>query len=154
MKSLNSFIIEKILINKNTKIKKPDWDPETQYDKIAIYKWHHILNYKSPQMEYVDHEKMENYYRKGSIPSRLINSIKNKEKLCKRFNIAINMHWLEYAEIAKDEIINRGYFTVDEVNSYIEYLYNKYLTYSKNNPNNIKIQKLIEILDDLRYWAK
>ena len=153
MKSLNSFITEKILINKNTKIKKPDWDPETQYDKTAISKWHNILNYKRPNTEYVDYEKMENYYRKGSIPRRLINSIKNKEKLCKRFNIAIRIHWLEYAEIAKDEIINRGYFTVDEVNSYIEYLYNTYL---KNNPHtsNVKIQKLIEILDDLRYWTK
>ena len=157
MKNLNTYIIEqliseKILINKNTEVENrySEWDPNTQYDKDAVYSWIKILRYTSPNAEYNDYEKMKNYYRKGSNPRRLINSIKNKEKLCKRFDIAIHIHWLEYAEIAKDEILARKYFNKDQINTYIEYLYNTYSKLSKNK----EIQDRIDILNTLRYWAK
>ena len=52
---------QQILINKNTEVENrySGWDPDTQYDKDAVYSWIKILRYTSPNAEYNDYEKMK-----------------------------------------------------------------------------------------------
>ena len=75
--------------------------------------------YGSPANQYTHVNKMESYMKKGSKPERLVNSIKNQEKLIKRWIAAMDIDWQEAAEVFKDEIIKRKYYTEEELFAYI-----------------------------------
>lgn len=124
MKSIIEFINEKLHIGS---FKKPK---ELTNDEIndILDKYNNIgvnptlrreLTFKTPTDEATHTNKMEGYMKKGSKPERLVNSIKDKEKLLKRWNVAMDLGWKEAADIFKQAIIDRGYYTDEELMTWI-----------------------------------
>lgn len=77
------------------------------------------IHYKTPQAEWTNSEKMKAYHDKGSKPERLVATIKNQEKMIKRWVAAMDMEWEEAADVFKQAIIDRGYYTKDELEAFI-----------------------------------
>lgn len=125
MKDLKNILFEKLVINKNTKVKKELSESEVD-DLIEKYKARinptllsKDLLFKTPQSEHTNRQKMEYYMDKDSKPERLVATIKNKEKLIKRWDAAMDLGWVEAASIFRDEIVKRGYYTYEELMAYI-----------------------------------
>ena len=127
MRQLVSFIQEKLKIGSKSKVNNFKKYTDDEIDELLKkYSRNDVpqglktdIYYKTPGEEWRHREKMEGYYKKGSKPERLVASIKNREKMIKRWDIAMNMEWDDAAEVFKDEIIKRGYYTEDELFAYI-----------------------------------
>lgn len=127
MRQLVSFIQEKLKIGSKSKVNnfKKYTDDEIN-ELIQKYTRDDVpsglkmdMHYKTPQEEWKHKEKMEGYYKKGSKPERLVASIKNQEKLIKRWDAAMNIEWDDAVEVFKNEIIKRGYYTEENLFAYI-----------------------------------
>ena len=110
MKKISLYINEKLHIDKEVKDTKPD-----------------LSNIKPPfiRPESKDIEKMNDYHNRHSKPERLVNSIKNNEKLVRRFAVAVNMKWDEAIDEFGKALVNRGIYKQEEVDKYIEVHYAK-----------------------------
>ena len=124
MKDIKTILLEKLVINKNIKVKKELSVDEIddlikRYDhNIGLSLWHN-LQFKSQTAEMTNKNKMKYYMDKGSKPERLVATIKNKEKLIKRWNAAMDLEWVDAANVFKEEIIKRGYYDNSELMSHI-----------------------------------
>ena len=144
MKNLFTYITEKFIINKNT---KTDNLPIQAPDKISMEKNKLLLDIRNQKDSdlYRDKVKLDQYYSKKSDPVRLIKSIKDRWKLLRRFYMSIfACKWMAYAIEAKKQLIIRGYYTQQEVEDYIAYIYSEY--YTDNNPNSENISKILKQL--------
>ena len=124
MKNLKSILLEKLVINKNTKVKKELSEDEVddlikKYDHNIGLSLYYDLKFKSQTAEMANKNKMKYYMDKGSKPERLVATIKNKEKLIKRWNAAMDLEWVDAANVFKEEIIKRGYYDNNELMSHI-----------------------------------
>ena len=124
MKTINQYIIEKFKLNANN-ITKGLSDKEIDA-LIEKYKGKNIngslyldLYTQSPSETSKHLYKMQEYQKKGSKPERLVSSIKNKTKLIGRWNAAMDMGWEDAANVFKQAIIDRGYYTEEDLNQYI-----------------------------------
>lgn len=121
MKSIIEFINEKLHIGSFKKPKELS-DDEIQdildkYANIGVNpNLRHDLTSKPTGSHYM---KMEGYKKKGSKPERLVSSIKDKEKLINRWNAAIDLDWKEAEEVFRQAIIDRGYYTDEELMTWI-----------------------------------
>ena len=123
MYNLKDFIIEKLHVNKDMKSnKKKEYSDEDIKDLLSKYTRNDIpsslkndMFFKTPQSEWTNMEKMRAYYKKGSKPERLVATIKNREKMIKRWIAAMDLEWEEAADVFKDEIIKRGYYTEQDL---------------------------------------
>ena len=70
-----------------------------------------------------DYDKMHDYFSKGSKPIRLVNSIKDRSKLERRFSVAIEMGWDDAINEFGKALIEREKY--DE-NSIIAYIYKRF----------------------------
>lgn len=124
MKSIIEFINEKLHIGSFKKPKELS-DDEIQdildkYANIGVNPTlRRELTFKTPQSEYTNEQKMKAYMNKGSKPERLVSSIKDREKLLKRWDAAINLDWKEAEEVFRQAIIDRGYYTDEELMTWI-----------------------------------
>lgn len=106
MNSLSVYILEKLRINKDTKVssdfplidKAKNIDPNEKYSLKGTFAW--------PERK--DIEKMEGYKNKGSKPERLVNSIKDNEKLERRFVVACRFKWEEAIQVFGQALIDRN----------------------------------------------
>ena len=114
MKNIKNFILEKLKINHNTKINNSD-DGLRDLSSVSIPNALHQDLYATPGRESED--------------------IKDKKKLLFRWRAAIELNWIECAKVFRQGIIDRGYYTGDELDAYILKKYNS--TY-KNSFKNIK----------------
>jgi hypothetical protein len=112
MKSIYEYIIEKLVINKDSidKVKVPS--------DIVKRIW-------LPYPEHRDYMKMTEYQAKGSKPSTLVNTIKDEDKLLRRFRQALEMDWTEAIDAFAKGIVDRGIYTREEIDKYIEDNYKK-----------------------------
>jgi len=110
MKNISLYITEKLHIDKEVKATKPD-----------------LSNVRAPFIgpERKDFEKMRDYHAKGSKPERLVNSIKDNEKLARRFAVAVNMKWDAAIDEFGKALVDRGVYRQEEVDKYIEVHYAK-----------------------------
>ena len=123
MYNLKDFIIEKLHVNKDMKSnKKKEYSDEDIKDLLSKYTRNDIpsslkndMFFKTPQSEWTNMEKMRAYYKKGSKPERLVATIKNREKMIKRWIAAMDLEWEEAADVFRDEIIKRGYYTEQDL---------------------------------------
>lgn len=90
------------LLDKYTRNDIPQQLKNEVYYNGVNNKWNHI-------------KKMEYYHNKGSKPERLVSSIKDKDKLIKRWLAAMDIDWKEAADIFKDEIVKRGYYNDEDL---------------------------------------
>lgn len=106
MKKISLYISEKLCINK-------DVDPTKAVDLSKV---------RAPYI-YPDHTdimKMKDYKAKGSKPERLIATIKDNNKLARRFATAVNMGWDDAIIKFGDALVARGVYKQEEVDKYIE----------------------------------
>ena len=126
MKSINSFILEKLQINKNiaskaTTVKIDTTKRNPNFDRIDFYAYLSTdpsSRYYKDSKKHID--KMTAYMNKNSNPPRLISSIKSFDKLCKRWYAAIILMWddaiLEFA----NAIVERdGNIDINDLHQYV-----------------------------------
>lgn len=140
MKTINQYIIEKFKLNANN-IAKGLSDKEID-DLIEKYKDKNIngrlyldLYSQNPSETRKHLYKMQEYQEKGSKPERLVSSIKNRTKLIGRWNAAMDMGWEDAANVFKQAIIDRGYYTEEDLNQYII----KRMSSSEKNRDHYKV---------------
>jgi len=126
MNNLSKYIIEKLHINKDTKVDNRELldkalDEEYIKNIPSIIKT--VMNRKGITTEASDWPKMQAYYKKGSKPERLVNSIKDTQKLLHRFATAIDMKWNDAVNVFGHAIIDRNIWDEDEVIYYISRRY-------------------------------
>ena len=145
MKPVFVYIQEKLIIKKNN-YKPPRELPTTGVDTTEISK---IISSQSLAKSKSHHDKIEMYKNKGSNPKRLVKSIKDKTKLICRWYYSILLNWIECALVFRDEIINRGYATEDELDVFIlNKYYNVFILNRYNNQKKIK-PIIEEYLDEI-----
>lgn len=137
MKSVLNYIQEKLVFKKDS-YRPPRELPTSGVDTTEISR---TIGTQTPSKEQAHYDKMEAYKKKGSDPKRLAKSIKDKTKLINRWYVAIMINWIDCAVLFRDEIINRGYATEDELDVHI---LNKY-----NNPMGRARESIEEYLDEI-----
>ena len=65
-----------------------------------------------------DIKKMKDYYKKASDPERLIATIKDNDKLVKRYGAAIVIGWDDAERAFRDAILDKDLMTSDELDDY------------------------------------
>jgi len=157
MKSIISFISEKLTVNSKTKVNTDKGLRDLSNVEIrtlgplgSISKYHGAnlpeLYYKSPTEESKDWDKAKKYFDKKSKPSTLVNTIKTESKLVRRWFIYVRLGWEEAFQTFREEIDKRGYYTVDELDKYILLNYNYYKKSISNRTDTIEaFEKYLEI---------
>lgn len=105
MKDLKNILLEKLVINKDS---ETEVEPPKSVKRIYLPAWDHR-----------DHMKMTEYRQKGSDPKRLVNSIKDSGKLLRRLRWAKEKGWSACARVFGDAAIQRGYYTKEEIDAYL-----------------------------------
>ena len=129
MKPVFEYIQEKLVIKKDNYYTPTRELPTSGVDTTKISK---AIGTQTPGQEQAHRNKMENYKNKGSDPKRLVKSIKDKIKLINRWYVAIVINWIDCAVVFRDEIVNRGIATEDELDVFILNIYNEYNRYFNN----------------------
>lgn len=145
MKSVFKYIQEKLVIKKGNH-KTPRELPTSGVDTTEISK---TISYQTPAKEKAHYDKMEAYKKKGSDPKRLARSIKDSSKLINRWYVAILINWIDCAIVFRDEIINRGYATEDELDVYILNKYNYYNGHYSTTFDHAVIEGIEEYFDEI-----
>lgn len=121
MKNLIYYITERLKISKDDKVKDIQLRDLSKVDIRNIFSecfWDY------PNRDRIrDNHQMEEYYNKGSKPKVLVNSIKRKDKLVRRCKLAIIMNWEDYYDTARQAIIDRGYYSADELDGWVYNLF-------------------------------
>lgn len=77
-----------------------------------------VCDYKDGiDIQYVDIDKMIDYYNKQSKPERLVKSISDQRKLIARWAVAIMMEWYECADVFENEIRTRRLLTTNKIDN-------------------------------------
>jgi len=134
MQTIVTFITEKLKIGSQSKINTD----KGLRDLSDVEDGHFFeLHYKSPSEESRDWAKAEEYFNKKSKPERLVNSIKDRNKLVRRWFIYVALGWEDAYQVFRSEIVKRSYYTEDELDKYILKRYNS----CKNSTGNIAKQR-------------
>jgi len=124
MKHLNIFLTEKLTLNKTSQADATLLDLAKDKKFIDDLKAKNInilsIPYPTPSEGWRDETKMQEYFKKGSKPTVLVNSIKDNKKLLRRFAIAVKMKWDECIEVFGDTIIERKPFSLNRLNDTIK----------------------------------
>lgn len=145
MKEINKFIIERLKLDRSSKVNPKRVLDEAKL-KDSVYKIDSYRRYEHMSDENRDWSKMEGYRKKGSKPQTLANSIKTEKKLLRRWLIAVFMDWEECYDVFRKKLIETFNWDENELDYYILNKYNnahdsnlksKYETYL--NKYNIKI---------------
>lgn len=125
MRNLSKYIIEKLQLNKSITVESSIMElaQDEQWVKDNCKSGSISIPYVNAGEDRRDWDKMNEYKHKGSKPQRLVNSIKDRDKLLRRFRIACQMKWYECVEAFGDAIIERGYYKKEQV---ILFIHNTY----------------------------
>ena len=135
MKQIINYLTEKLKIGSQSKVNTDkDLRDLSDVEDGNFFE----LYYKSPSEESRDWAKAEEYFNKKSKPERLVNSIKDRNKLVRRWFIYVMKGWEDAYQVFRGEIVKRGYYTEDELDKYILNRYNKLKSGS------VKMEKTLE----------
>lgn len=120
MINLSEFILEKFKITKDI-----DTSYYTLIEKAEDEEYVKTIKGRSlwPEDELKDREKMQAYHDKGSKPSRLISTIKDNDKLFRRFCAAVRMKWEDAINDFGQALIDRNIYKEEDI---IKYIFNYY----------------------------
>lgn len=144
MQTIVTFITEKLKIGSKSKVNTDSGLRDLSDKELKTLP---EIYYKSPAEESRDWTKAEEYMNKKSKPQRLVNSIKDRNKLVRRWFIYVALGWEEASQVFRDEIIKRSYYNEDQLDGYILKRYNS----CKNSTGDIakkraeNYQKYLEI---------
>lgn len=122
MRSIVKFINEKLHIGQFKKEQElSDTEVEDLKDKLKNVNINGLVSDLSMTNAVKEKHKtkMEGYFNKGSKPDRLVSTIKDKQKLIARWREAIYLEWDQAVKVFTNEIINRNYYTKEQLQKYI-----------------------------------
>ena len=122
MRSIVKFINEKLHIGQFKKEQElSDTEVEDLKDKLKNVNINGLVSDLSmtDAVKQKHKTKMEGYFNKGSKPDRLVSTIKDKQKLIARWREAIYLEWDQAVKVFTNEIINRNYYTKEQLQKYI-----------------------------------
>lgn len=122
MINIAQYILEKFKISKDV-----DSSLKTLTEKASDEEYVKSLNAKSlwPADDWKDRDKMKAYHDKGSKPSRLISTIKDNDKLFRRFCAAVRMKWEDAINDFGQALIDRNIYKEEDIIKYISQFYKK-----------------------------
>ena len=127
MQTIVTFITEKLKIGSQSKVNTDKGLRDLSDVKFKAF-WE--ISFKSPSMEHNEWNKVNEYFKKKSNPTRLVNSIKDRAKLVRRWWMFVSLGWEEAGQVFRSEIVKRGYYTEDELDKQI---LNRYETLKRNS---------------------
>lgn len=114
MLNINQFILEKLHLNKDIQMTSSLISKAENVDATKAYKSMWVWPDNKDVM------KMEAYKDKGSKPERLVATIKDNEKLERRFRVAVNLKWEDAVNTFGQALIDRNIRTEEDVLIYIK----------------------------------
>lgn len=143
MKQIITFINEKLKIGSKSKVNTDSGLRDLSDVKFKAF-WE--ISFKTPNMEHNEWNKVNEYFKKKSNPQRLVNSIKTRDKLVRRWWMFVSLGWEEAGQVFRSEIVKRGYYTEDELDKQILNRYENLKRNSSKLNNTIEhYQKYLEI---------
>ena len=127
MKQIITFINEKLKIGSQSKVNTDKGLRDLSDVKFKAF-WE--ISFKTPSVEHNEWTKVQQYFDKKSNPTRLVNSIKDRAKLVRRWWMFVSLGWEEAGQVFRSEIVKRGYYTEDELDKQI---LNRYETLKRNS---------------------
>ena len=127
MQTIVTFITEKLKIGSQSKVNTDNGLRDLSDVKFKAF-WE--ISFKSPSVEHNEWTKVQQYFDKKSNPTRLVNSIKDRAKLVRRWWMFVSLGWEEAGQVFRSEIVKRGYYTEDELDKQI---LNRYETLKRNS---------------------
>lgn len=107
MRRNNKVLYEKIMRNVSKEVKRALNEERNKFGRNVLYGWWELGIGRENEniiIERSDFDKMRSYRDKGSNPERLVNSIKDHQKLIARWGVAIMIGWTEAAEVFEQKI--------------------------------------------------
>lgn len=143
MKQIINYLTEKLKIGSQSKVNTDkDLRDLSDVEDGNFFE----LHYKSPSEERRDWAKAEEYFNKKSKPERLVNSIKDRSKLVRRWFIYVMKGWEDAYQVFRDEIVKRGYYTEDKLDKHILNRYNMLKSHSSKMEKTLEnYEKYLEI---------
>lgn len=143
MKQIITFINEKLKIGSKSKVNTDSGLRDLSDVKFKAF-WE--ISFKTPSMEHNEWNKVDEYFKKKSNPTRLVNSIKDRAKLVRRWWMFVSLGWEEAGQVFRSEIVKRGYYTEDELDKQILNRYENLKRNSSKLNNTIEhYEKYLEI---------
>ena len=143
MKQIITFINEKLKIGSQSKVNTDKGLRDLSDVKFKTF-WE--ISFKTPSMEHNEWNKVNEYFKKKSNPTRLVNSIKDRGKLVRRWWMFVSLGWEEAGQVFRSEIVKRGYYTEDELDKQILNRYENLKRNSSKLTNTIEhYEKYLEI---------
>ena len=143
MKQIITFINEKLKIGSQSKVNTDKGLRDLSDVKFKAF-WE--ISFKTPSMEHNEWNKVNEYFKKKSNPTRLVNSIKDRGKLVRRWWMFVSLGWEEAGQVFRSEIVKRGYYTEDELDKQILNRYENLKRNSSKLTNTIEhYEKYLEI---------
>lgn len=143
MLNITNFISEKLKIGSKSKVNTDSGLRDLSDVKFKAF-WE--ISFKTPSMEHTEWNKANEYFRKQSNPKRLVNSIKDRGKLVRRWWMFVSLGWEEAGQVFREEIVKRGYYTEDELDKQILNRYENLKRISSKLTNTIEhYEKYLEI---------
>jgi hypothetical protein len=143
MQTIVTFITEKLKIGSKSKVNTDNGLRDLSDVKFKAF-WE--ISFKTPSMEHNEWNKVNEYFKKKSNPTRLVNSIKDRAKLVRRWWMFVSLGWEEAGQVFRSEIVKRGYYTEDELDKQILNRYENLKRNSSKLNNTIEhYEKYLEI---------
>ena len=143
MKQIITFINEKLKIGSQSKVNTDKGLRDLSDVKFKAF-WE--ISFKTQSMEHNEWNKVNEYFKKKSNPQRLVNSIKTRDKLVRRWWMFVSLGWEEAGQVFRSEIVKRGYYTEDELDKQILNRYENLKRNSSKLTNTIEhYEKYLEI---------
>ena len=143
MQTIVTFITEKLKIGSKSKVNTDSGLRDLSDVKFKAF-WE--ISFKTPNMEHDEWNKVNQYFNKKSNPQRLVNSIKDRAKLVRRWWMFVSLGWEEAGQVFRSEIVKRGYYTEDELDKQILNRYENLKRSSSKLNNTIEhYEKYLEI---------
>ena len=143
MKQIITFINEKLKIGSKSKVNTDSGLRDLSDVKFKAF-WE--ISFKTSSMEHNEWNKVDEYFKKKSNPTRLVNSIKDRAKLVRRWWMFVSLGWEEAGQVFRSEIVKRGYYTEDELDKQILNRYENLKRNSSKLTNTIEhYEKYLEI---------
>ena len=116
MKTLKDIILEKLIINKNSKVKQQSKSVADIDIPWKVTTW---FNVYSPKQQNAVMDKMIRYKQKNSNQAKMANGVAKVTELAQRWYCAVLLEWDEAIKAYGEQIELRGYTTIDILSAYL-----------------------------------
>lgn len=116
MLNISQFILEKLHLSKDIQVSASLISKAENVDVNKAYKYKYSWSWALGK----DMQKMRDYKAKGSKPERLVATIKDNDKLERRFIASIDLRWEDAIDVFGQALIDRNIHPEEDVLIYIK----------------------------------